>query len=334
VNPDPAVPRRRTAPERSLAVESFVTTRFDWDYQQKAPRLRALYEKGKAAQWNAVTDVDWSPQLSFGMPLAEVPGSSGSQTRRPAGCPVPDELWNQFRWEYHAWMTSQFLHGEQGALLATARLVETVPDLDDKFYAAAQVADEARHVEAFSMYLDRLGHAYPINPALRSMLSNVVTEQRWDIIYLGMQVIVEGLALAVFRLGQATSFDPVIRQITDLVARDEARHVAFGVLALQDLYDELSTRERAEREEFIKESSLLMARRFRLEEVWDRMGIDRDAGVGYATTDPVMRDFRRLMFAKIVSILAKLGLLTDGVRHHLEDLSLMLPSARGSYHAR
>jgi ribonucleotide reductase beta subunit family protein with ferritin-like domain len=224
-------------------------------------------------------------------------------------------------------MTSQFLHGEQGALLATARLVETVPDIDDKFYAASQVVDEARHVEAFSMYMERLGHPYPINPALRSMLSTVVSDNRWDVIYLGMQVIVEGLALAVFRLGHATAFDPVIRQITDLVARDEARHVAFGVVALQGLYDDLTSRERAEREEFIKEASLLMSRRFHLEEVWERVGVERTKGVEFALTDPTMRDFRRLMFAKIVSTLARLGLLTDGVRRHLEDLSLMLPSS-------
>jgi hypothetical protein len=155
------------------------------------------------------------------------------------------------------------------------------------------------------------------------MLSNIVSESRWDIIYLGMQVIVEGLALAVFRLGQATGFDPIIRQITDLVARDEARHVAFGVLALQGHYDEMTSRERAEREEFIKESALLMSRRFRLEEIWDRLDINVAAGVAYADSDPDMQGFRRLMFAKILSTLARLGLLTEGVRAHLRQLALM-----------
>lgn len=314
----------------STEVEALVVARFTWDYAEKHPKLRALYEKGKAAQWNAVTDIDWTPELYFGAPLVESPATKAAQVRRPDSCPVPVELWNAYRWEYHAWMSSQFLHGEQGALLATARLVETVPDLDDKFYAASQVTDEARHVEAFSMYMERLGHTYPINSALRAMLSNVVSDNRWDIIYLGMQIIVEGLALAVFRLGQATGFDPIIRQITDLVARDEARHVAFGVLALEGLYDELTSREKAEREEFIKESALLMSRRFRLEEVWERMGIDVRAGVEYAMTDPDMRDFRRLMFAKIVSNLGKLGLLTEGVRAHLRELSLMRPPGLGA----
>jgi hypothetical protein len=308
-----------------LDVESTVVTRFTWDYAGRSEKLRALYEKGKAAQWNAVTDIDWSLELCFGAPLDEVPTAAGTQVLRPDGCPVPAELWNEYRWEYHAWMTSQFLHGEQGALLATSRLVETVPDLDDKFYAASQVGDEARHVEAFSMYLERLGHAYPINDALREMLTNVVSEKRWDIVYLGMQVIVEGLALAVFRLGQASAFDPLIRQITDLVARDEARHVAFGALALEGLYQELTTREMAERAEFLKEAALLMSRRFQLEEVWERLGVATADGVAYARTDPVMLEFRRLMFAKIVSIVRRLGLLTDDVRAHLEELSLMRP---------
>ncbi|MBE1582279.1 ferritin-like domain-containing protein [Nonomuraea angiospora] len=313
----------------STDIESLVITRFNWDYAAKQPRLRALYEKGKAAQWNAVTDIDWTPQLHYGAPLTDSPSTGAAQARRPDNCPVPRELWNDYRWEYHAWITSQFLHGEQGALLATARLVETAPDLDDKFYAASQVTDEARHVEAFSMYLERLGHGYPINPALHAMLSNIVSDSRWDIIYLGMQIIVEGLALAVFRMSQVSGFDPIIRQITRLVARDEARHVAFGVLALEGLSNELSSREKSDREEFIKESALLMSRRFRLEEVWERMDINVAAGVEFATTDPVMCDFRRLMFSKIISSLAKLELLTEGVREHMEQLSLLRRSVGG-----
>lgn len=309
---------------QQTAIESLDVTRFVWEYGATESRLRALYEKGKLAQWNAATDIDWSPELHFGAPLAELPATAMvARLPRPDDCPVPAELWNEFRWEHHAWMTSQFLHGEQGALLATARLVQIAPSLDDKFYAATQVVDEARHVEAFSRYIDRLGHRYDVNGALMSMLSTVVAESRWDIVYLGMQVIVEGLALAVFRIGQVSAFDPIIRQITELVARDEARHVAFGVLALQDLYPQLSPADRAERSEFIKEASLLMARRFRLEEVWERIGIDVSAGVDYALTDPTMVEFRRVMFAKVVSVLAKLGILTPDVRAHLEDLALM-----------
>jgi hypothetical protein len=303
-----------------MSVDSTVSSWFTWDYAQKDSKISALYEKAKAAQWNAVTDVDWSVPIVFGAPLA----TTGMYLMRPdAGLPVPPELLATFRWEYHAWMTSQFLHGEQGALLATARLVETVPDLDAKYYAASQVADEARHVEAYSLYLARLGHDYPINEQLRTMLNHVISDNRWDVVFLGMQVIIEGIAMALFRLGTALAFDPAIKQITELVARDEARHVAFGLLALDGYFAELTSRELAEREEFVKEAALLMCRRFRLEEVWERLGVDVARGVEYATHNPIMVDFRRLMFSRIVSALGRLGLFTPGMRAHFEDLSLV-----------
>ncbi|WP_234042587.1 ferritin-like domain-containing protein [Streptomyces marianii] len=305
--------------------------RFVWDYGTTDERLRALYERGKAAQWNAATDIDWDAGVGL-------PSRTGSiDTQSPLGwsesCPVPNEQWDAFQWEFHSWMTSQFMHGEQGALLATSRLVTMAPDMDTKMFAASQVTDEARHVEAYARYVDLLGNSYAINPSLKRMLDTVVAESRWDIVFLGMQIIVEGLALAAFRLEHTRSFDPVIAQLTQLVAKDEARHVAFGLLTLQEIYGELTSRERADREEFVKEAALLMSRRFRLEEIWARLDVDVEAGTNYALQDQKMIDFRRLMFTKIVTSLAKVGLLTTGVRTHLEQLELLrtLPSrVRGS----
>lgn len=294
--------------------------RFVWSYGTTDERLRALYERGKAAQWNATTDVDWA--AGVGGP-AHLPDGSQLPLGRHGSGPLPAERWGAFQWEFHSWMTSQFLHGEQGALLATGRLVAMAPDMDTKLYAAAQVTDEARHVEAYARYVDLLGNRYAVNPSLKQMLDTVVAESRWDIVFLGMQIIVEGLALAAFRLEHTRSFDPVIAQITRLVAKDEARHVAFGLLTLQQLYGELTTRERADREEFVKEAALLMSRRFRLEEVWERMDVDVRAGTHFALRDPQMIDFRRLMFTKIVTSLARVGLLTSGVRAHLEQLELL-----------
>ncbi|MFC5747676.1 ferritin-like domain-containing protein [Actinomadura rugatobispora] len=299
--------------------------RFVWDYARTDERLRALYERGKAAQWNATTDIDWA--AGVGTPAQAGLLGPDLPMGRDAS-PVPPERWAGFQWEFHSWMTSQFLHGEQGALLATGRLVALAPDLDAKFYAAAQAADEARHVEAYARYVDLLGNGYPINPSLRRMLDTVVSESRWDIVFLGMQIIVEGLALAAFRLEHTRSFDPVIAQITRLVAKDEARHVAFGLVALRNVYGELTSGERAEREEFVKEAALLMSRRFRLEEIWERLDVDVRAGTDYALRDQKMIDFRRLMFTKIVTSLAGVGLLTPGVRAHLEQLQLLRTVSR------
>ncbi|MCA1268680.1 ferritin-like domain-containing protein [Streptomyces rubiginosohelvolus] len=309
-----------TISHESVETES-TEIRFVWDYGTTDERLRGLYERGKAAQWNAATDIDWD--AGVGVPDQVEALGVRSALGWSEYSPVPREKWGAFQWEFHSWMTSQFLHGEQGALLATSRLVTMAPDMDTKMFAAGQVTDEARHVEAYARYCDLLGNSYTVNPSLKRMLDTVVSENRWDIVFLGMQIIVEGLALAAFRLEHTRSFDPVIAQLTRLVARDEARHVAFGLLTLQEIYGELTSRERADREEFIKESALLMSRRFRLGEVWARLDVDVEAGTNFALQDPKMIDFRRLMFTKIVTSLAKVGLLTPGVRAHLEDLELL-----------
>lgn len=300
---------------------------FSWQHKSTTSQLRALYEKAKAMQWNASTDIDWSYEINFGEPLPAVLSASDSPLGSGHDCPVPRPMWSDLYWAHHSWSTSQFLHGEHGALLATARLVQTVPDPDAKLYAASQVTDEARHVETYERYVELLGDSYPINPALDALLRNVVTESRWDVVYLGMQVIVEGLALAVFRMEGNNPQNPLIGRITELVARDESRHVAFGVLALKELYEQLTSHERAEREEFIKESALLMARRWRLEEVWDRLGADVSAGIAYALNDPSMVLRRRVMFAKIVAILTKIGMFTPSVRAHFQDLQLIRTAA-------
>jgi hypothetical protein len=216
------------------------------------------------------------------------------------------------------------MHGEQGALVATARLVETVPQIDAKYYAANQVADEARHVEAYARYLNtKLGHGYEISGPLESLLTDIMSEKRWDITYLGMQILVEGLALAAFGMGNALFRDDVIKQITDLVMRDEARHVAFGVLSLKDLYPQMTSAELAEREEFLLEASQLMYDRFLLDQVWERVGIDVEEGKKFAAINPLMVMFRQILFSKIVPNLNKLGLLTPRVRELYTELQVI-----------
>jgi long-chain fatty aldehyde decarbonylase len=156
-----------------------------------------------------------------------------------------------------------------------------------------------------------------VNAELHTMLSQLVTESRWDMVFLGMQLIVEGIALALFRLGHISSFDPVVKQVTELVARDEARHVTFGVVVLEELYKELTHAELADREEFVRESIELMSRRFLLTEVWERMELDPAAGKEFAANNALLADIRRLMFARVSTGLARVGVLTPSVREHL-----------------
>ena len=316
----------------NLLVEAESVTQFTWDYEPSNVQLTRLYEKGKVSQWNATTDVDWTQDVRWGEPDPSMSDEERAMIGTFLNLDAPDSpfagMTEEQRalvgWELQAWMVSQFMHGEQGALVATARLVETVPDIESKYYAANQVNDEARHVEAYATYLNTKlpGHEYEISKPLEALLVDIMTEKRWDITYLGMQIMVEGLALAAFGMGNVMFNDPVIKQITDLVMRDEARHVAFGVLALKEVVPQLSSAELADREEFLLEATDLMYRRFLLEQLWERLGVDVEDGKAFAATNPLMIMFRQVLFSKIVPNVNKLGLMTPRVRQCFEDLQV------------
>jgi hypothetical protein len=212
-------------------------------------------------------------------------------------------------------VTSQFLHGAQGALLATSKLVQEVPSIDAKFYGATQVTDEARHVEAYARYLDeKLERTYPVNPNLGQLLELIVADSRWDLTYLGIQIIVEGLALAAFGLIHQFSDEPLIKQITRYVMADEARHVAFGVLAIDGIYADMSDGERRDREDFVLEAAWLMRDRVLAEEVWEELGVPPEDGLAESIRTPMLQLFQRVLFAKITPNLSKIGLLTPRLR--------------------
>ncbi len=189
------------------------------------------------------------------------------------------DVWNRMtekerrrvRHHLQASQISQFMHGEQGALIATSKIVQTVPDLDAKFYAATQVMDEARHVEAYSRLLhEKFELAYPITPGLKALLEDGLSDNRWDMTYLTMQILIEGLALAAFQRIRDQSKNPLAAAVNAYVMQDEARHVAFGRLALRDYYPQLTDAERKEREDFVVTACWHMRDRFNQREVWER----------------------------------------------------------------
>jgi hypothetical protein len=202
------------------------------------------------------------------------------------------------------------MHGEQGALLCTARIVETVPWIDAKYYAATQVMDEARHVEVFAKYLDeKLSGHYPINAHLGLLLDDILEDSRWDMTYLGMQIMVEGLALAAFGFLHQMTTEPLLKQLLRYVMSDEARHVAFGVLSLQEYYKELTDAEMLDRQEFTFEAAVRMRDRFLQQEVWERMGVPVKDAVRLVMADEGRKEFQNILFSKIVPNCKKLGLL-------------------------
>ena len=168
--------------------------------------------------------------------------------------------------------------------------------------AATQVMDEARHVEVFARYLDeKLGSAVPHQPQPQGMLDDILADSRWDIAYLGMQIMVEGLALAAFGMMQQMTTEPLLKKLLRYVMSDEARHVAFGVLSLQEFYAGLTDAELRERQEFAFDTACRLQRRFMQAEVWERMGVDPEAVYARGRPNPPEQQvFQQLLFSKIV----------------------------------
>ncbi|HYC00765.1 MAG TPA: ferritin-like domain-containing protein [Candidatus Limnocylindrales bacterium] len=312
----------------SETVPSEINTVFDWEYALGREKLMALYEKGKASTWNA-TDIDWSIKVDLDAFIRQrvdmgVHHMVNALLAPPQ--PLEPEQLIEMNLNTNAWMLSQFLHGEQGALLATAKIVLSAPLEEAKFYAANQVADEARHVEVYHRYLtEKLGRSFEVNRHLQILLDQILSDSRWDMTYLGMQIMVEGLALAAFGLMKVQMPDePLIQDITSRIMQDESRHVAFGVLSLEDIYrNQLTSAELREREDFVIEATYLMRDRLLMEQVYERMGWDVDLWVGWAKTTPYMTGFRRMLFSKIVPNLRRLGLLTPRVRDAYEQIGIL-----------
>jgi hypothetical protein len=292
-------------------------------YSTERADLRALYDKAKEAQWNAKTHLRWETSVD---PEAE---NIPNQFVPIFGTPLWDRLDKKrelpsLRRHATSYLLSNFLHGEQGALLASVQLASAVPNIDGKLYAATQVMDEARHVEAYERYLrEKVELTYPISPHLKQLLEEILQESRWDMKFLGMQIMVEGLALAAFGLISQTAEEPLIREIVRMIMLDESRHVAFGVLSLRGVYEEMTESELADRESFVIEASRLMRDRFLMQEVWENLGMPVEECLDAVHKSPIMQTFQSLLFSKIVPNVKKLGLMTPRVRKSFEELRVI-----------
>src|SRR5215831_12355971 len=287
-------------------------TLFDWEY-----------EKGKNLQWNTNTRIDWTqdldPENPEGLPDEAIPiFGSGCWSR------LRDREKANLRRHFQSWQLSQFLHGEQGALVCTAKIVQQVPGVDAKFYAATQVMDEARHVETYSRLLhEKFELAYPITPGLRTLLEQTISDRRWDMTYLGMQILIEGLALAAFQRIRDTAKNPLAASVNAYVMQDEARHVAFGRLALREYYPQLSEAERDEREQFVVEACYHMRDRFNQREVWETLGLPVEECIQVAIVSDQMRQFRTRLFTRIVPTVKDIGLWGARVQKAYADMGVL-----------
>jgi hypothetical protein len=283
-------------------------TCFTWEYDDSRAALLQLYDKGKKQQWDSAERIDWSLDLDPENPMMlddrVIPIFGTDVWNR-----MTEKERREVRHHLQASQISQFMHGEQGALIATSKIVQTVPDLDSKFYAATQVMDEARHVEAYSRLLhEKFELAYPITHGLSSLLEQGLSDRRWDMTYLTMQILIEGLALAAFQRIRDQSKNPLAAAVNAYVMQDEARHVAFGRIALRDYYPQLSDAERGEREEFVVAACWHMRDRFNQLEVWERLGLPIEECLRLVDQSEAMNLFRSRIFSRIVPTVRDIGL--------------------------
>ena len=234
-----------------MPIEEILTqirTLWKFDYEPKIKALRDLYEIAKKEQWNAAYDVPWELEIDQSGDILDPRQDEFREFDVVKA--LAEEKQTELAIHNAAWILSQFLHGEQGALLCCAQLVEAVPDIDGKLYAATQVVDEARHVEVFHRYIQRLHQVYPIDPTLQAILNKILEADLWQMKCVGMQVIVESLAMGAFKIIKEGSRDELLRHIVGLTAQDEARHLSYGLIYMKDELPRMADPERDRIEDF------------------------------------------------------------------------------------
>jgi len=286
-------------------------------------QLDKLYEKAKRQQWNA-SDYDWSYDLKHDNPL-DMPDQTLLVYRT--------SIWNEMgrqehadvRRHFQAWTLSQILHGEQAAMLCAVKLAQAEESHAARMCACAQAFDEARHIEAYSRLVkDKVAISYPMSSALRSLLESTVTSRQLDITNLGMQILVEGLALAIFQNIVAYTRDPFIKALVGKIQRDEARHFAVGRVTLKRLYSGgLEGHEMRIREDFLRESIHVLYEHFCADDVWETLGYSRKAGGRVVRESRVANVLRRSMFQRLVPSIRDLGLLSAAVARQLDQLGML-----------
>lgn len=301
---------------------------FGLNYATDFPEMYKLYERAIDQQWHGSKDVDWNKSVdplnpaTALIPVEYLPIEQLAEK----GIRLNEQEQQKLSSDWGAWLLSQFLHGEQGALCASAQVTESVHWLDGKLYGATQVMDEGRHVEVFLRYLDtKLDKLYPINDNLLVIIDALMTDSRWDMKFLGMQIMVEGLALGAFSTIYQMSKEPLLRQMLKLVIQDEARHVHYGVLALKDHIRELPEADRREREDWTYEVALLMRNRFLAHEIYEEQFSHRLSLKDWnevMLTSPSMDTFRNVMFKRLIPNLEAISLMSERIRPHYEKAGL------------
>jgi hypothetical protein len=303
-------------------------TLWDYDYEPTHAELETLYETAKKNQWNGSTAIDWTRPVGKEGPVLNVQMAFAGTNFFPRLTP---EEQKEVEVRVSAWRLSQFLHGEQGALVVCGQLVNSIPELDAKLYAATQVVDEGRHVEVFERYVKKLHKIYPVDPLLKAILDEILATNLWELKLLGMQMIVEGLAIAAFNLMRKQTQDATLAQLLDYVLQDEGRHVNFGYFALRRSIPALEPSKREYLEDFtFKVCDLMYARDERtgfqsVKHVWAEMGWDGDEiwrdTVAHSQTTKAFNSF--LFHENLMPRLQRLQLISSRIEPRYREIGLI-----------
>ena len=300
-----------------------LTGSYNWDYTVQDNRIKKLYELGKELNWNVESDLDWSPEFE-GMGDEEFDFEDNQWSNHPVYKEMPRWKRKEFFHDLSSWSVSQFLHGEQGALLVASQLASCAPTFNAKLYAASQTFDEARHVEAFNKYLQtRIKKSWPIGAALKGLLDKILTDPRWDLKFIGMQVVIEGLALAAFNAAKDGTNDPVFKRMLELIIRDEARHVTFGINYLTEFVQTLSEEDRRDRAKFALEACTVSRNRLKAYDVWEKYGMNIQETEEWTKENIFQNQFQDVLFSRIMPNLKKIGLLTEDLIPEYEKLGVL-----------
>jgi hypothetical protein len=300
---------------------------YNWDYAIPESRIKKIYNLGKKLNWNVDEDLDWENDM-----ISRDQFPSDEKYNPYVGFKPYDDMGEdkklEFSWHRMGLSASGMLHGEQGALLVAAQLASCAPSYEAKLYAASQTFDEARHVEFFNKFIQKqVGIMYPCGAGLKSLLDKILTDERWDLKFIGMQVIIEGLALAAFNTAKMQSNIPVHKKGLHFVIRDEARHVTFGINYLEEYIKTLSKEEKEERALFAFQAATGMGgSRGNRTRFYERYNWDRDEVIAHLKSSQVdnqSQDFRVQLFGRIMPNLKRIGLLTDNVKPMWDALGVL-----------
>jgi hypothetical protein len=303
-----------------------------WNYASEVQELRRLYEKGKVNQWNAETDLDWevpvsrddwvvNPQASM---LAQVTAMLGKDeaTQKAAAF---DEI---------DYLLSQLLHGEQAALQLCGQLTNVCDKMDEKWYAASQTIDEARHIEAFSKFLQRkMGTIYPVGATLKTLLDILLEADTAQKKTLGMQTLFEGMAVGIMNMLRQECRNPLLSETLRRVEQDEARHAAFGVLMMRRVVREAEPEQRHEMEDWafsILEALNANQQLDMLHLLGPKYGIDPEETTKVFLSLPNFAELNSMAYMHtVVPNLRNLGLISERTEEGWRRVGMLVDGAPG-----